>query len=121
MTKDHPPCPKCASTHVAAISYGMPMEIDTDAVDRGEIIYAGCRVIIGESCRWKCNACGERFGLLGIQDAYTPEDGVIQAPPPSVTNPWKRDWATMPEALREGGTGEAVAQSDAPAAQTTQR
>jgi len=79
--EERPTCPKCGGTNIAEIFYGMPREIDMDAIERGDVVYAGCCVYLGKSCRWKCNACGDRFGVIDSSSDDKPEYEVIKALP----------------------------------------
>ena len=54
-------CPRCRSTRVVPMEYGLPpIEIAPQA-DRGEIVLGGCCVADGDPM-WHCTACGADFG-----------------------------------------------------------
>ena len=60
-----PQCPKCGSTKVVQIQYGLPRFTPElkEAVRRGEVVLGGC-VISADSPKWACRDCGNRFGKL---------------------------------------------------------
>ncbi len=63
MPRKRPPCPRCGSTSIAEIFYGLPVldEELNGALDRKEIVLGGC-CVSGDDPRWHCNACEEDFG-----------------------------------------------------------
>jgi len=60
-----PQCPKCGSTRVVQIQYGLPHFTPElkEAVRRGEVVLGGC-VISADSPKWACRDCKNRFGKL---------------------------------------------------------
>jgi DNA-directed RNA polymerase subunit RPC12/RpoP len=70
MPKNNNPrvkCPKCGSSKVLPIVYGLPIEIPGKpekgliaAEKRGEVELGGC-VITGKDPNFRCKDCGEAF------------------------------------------------------------
>jgi len=54
------PCPKCESTQVWPIEYGL---VEPDEPTTGDVMLGGCLVERGVSPAWYCNNCGEKFGI----------------------------------------------------------
>ncbi len=60
-------CPRCRSTRVVPIEYGLPpIEIAPQA-DRGELVLGACCVSDGDPT-WHCFACGADFGHYKLDD-----------------------------------------------------
>jgi hypothetical protein len=57
-------CPRCGSTRVAEIVYGLPSAELLEASRKGKIALGGC-VIEPDIPTWLCRACGEEWGSLG--------------------------------------------------------
>ena len=55
-----PPCPRCHSTNVIPIIYGLPSDKLLERLERGEIALGGCEFLMGAI--WACTVCYERFG-----------------------------------------------------------
>lgn len=53
-------CPRCGSTSVVPILYGMPSHEAREAAERGELVIGGCEVEIGQPSH-ACRACGHRW------------------------------------------------------------
>lgn len=56
-------CPKCKSTHIAKIVYGLPVfseELQKD-IDDGNITLGGCVIGVNDP-RYHCNDCNTDFG-----------------------------------------------------------
>lgn len=65
-------CPKCGSTTVAAIRYGMPGPEPDDAIKTGEVVLGGC--VVDERARhWQCLSCNVSFNDGG-EDLLEPID-----------------------------------------------
>lgn len=61
-------CPRCRSTDVVPICYGLPGPEAVEASGRGEIVLGGCVVIEG-SPEWQCRRCGARWGAVMFGDS----------------------------------------------------
>jgi hypothetical protein len=58
-----PACPKCGSSQVVPVLYGLPSEEAMEAGGRGEIAFGGCCLPSDPSQmnRWACNGCHFRW------------------------------------------------------------
>ena len=58
------PCPSCGDIHPAKILYGYLFWSDglKEALDRGEITLGGCFIGTDDPA-WRCNQCGNQWGL----------------------------------------------------------
>lgn len=80
MKRTPPNCPKCGSTSIASIAYGL-VDLDEQLqqrIDAGEIVLGGC-VIEPDSKSWRCNDCRHRFS--GSKSPLWPLHGNGQPPP----------------------------------------
>lgn len=55
-------CPKCESSSVARILYGLPGDLEAlqPDMDAGRIVLGGC-VVTDHSPQWRCKACGHEW------------------------------------------------------------
>jgi hypothetical protein len=61
MTKK-PNCPKCFSSQLTPIAYGMPGPELRDEADRGEVEIGGCVIWDDDQmARWRCTECKTRI------------------------------------------------------------
>jgi hypothetical protein len=61
-------CPKCGSTKVASILYGLPIfdaRLERE-LEAGETVLGGCCVSTGSPTR-RCNSCGHNWGSLNFR------------------------------------------------------
>lgn len=65
-------CPKCGSSNIRRIAYGLPGLEMAEAAERGEIALGGC-VIDERSRQWECAACNVTFNDGGT-DVLEPID-----------------------------------------------
>jgi hypothetical protein len=55
-------CPKCFSTQLIPIAYGMPNPDTVKARDRGEVEIGGCVIWDDDQmARWRCTECKTRI------------------------------------------------------------
>ncbi len=54
--RNKPTCPKCGSTTVLPILYGLPAAEAVEEAKRGEIALGGC-CISDDSPQWHCSRC----------------------------------------------------------------
>jgi DNA-directed RNA polymerase subunit RPC12/RpoP len=55
-----PVCPKCGSTEVVRIVYGLPGPELLEEAKRGQIALGGC-CVTGNDPQWHCHECGHRW------------------------------------------------------------
>jgi hypothetical protein len=63
-----PTCAACGASDVIPIVYGLPGPEMWEKRERGEIELGGCCVGPGDDPVWRCSACGEAFGVLGLAE-----------------------------------------------------
>jgi transposase-like protein len=64
-----PTCPRCHSTHMVRILYGLPSGEGFAMAERDEVVLGGC-VIDASSPQWACKTCGESFGQRLTRDLW---------------------------------------------------
>jgi hypothetical protein len=61
-------CPKCGSSKVVRIVYGLPMEGGIKEEAEGKIKLGGDVIEVGLSPAWYCRACTNQWGLYETED-----------------------------------------------------
>jgi len=54
-------CPRCGSKDIVIIHYGYPTPAAMEYIRKNKMAMGGC-VIRPDAPKWKCNACGHRWG-----------------------------------------------------------
>jgi (p)ppGpp synthase/HD superfamily hydrolase len=77
-------CPRCQSTRVVPIEYGLPpVDIGQEA-GRGDVILGGRRVSDGDPT-WHCRHCGAEFGHFRLDDELPGDE--LELPPTATPSP----------------------------------
>jgi len=71
MHRPSPPCPRCHSSDVVPIMYGLPGTEAIADVEAGRVVLGGCGVWDGMP-EFRCRACGEGIGAVRF-DSSGPE------------------------------------------------
>ena len=67
--RETPLCPKCGSSEVVPIAYGMPGSELVEAYERGEVELGGC-VVTDRDPEWHCKTCGHEWSKGVTRSPY---------------------------------------------------